>query len=281
MRILITGGNGFIGKHLRKELRDYDVSAPTSSEADIMVLDDMLEATRGADAVIHLAAKSHRSDFTTRPLKAYETNVVGTKNVLEAVEKNNAEWFLFASSGLVYEPSPASLKEASPLRKDNHYYARSKIRGEQLCTQYALTTCAPRVFNAYGPGQEHQERIVPDFIKKAQRGRINILGDAREALDLIHVKDVVKAMRTLLEHRATGVYNVGSGVKTTFGELANTIADKVLGEPKISDEPKEIVPHPRIANIDKLKALNWRPRIGLSEGIESMLRTGYEPNPIA
>ncbi|MBR9678198.1 MAG: NAD(P)-dependent oxidoreductase [Nanoarchaeota archaeon] len=275
-KLLITGANGFIGRHLTKHLETgCELLTPSSKEMDVTRLEDVINTTKEVDYVFHLAAKSHRTDFPKENIEkaelAVKENVSGIKNVLMASTAYNVSWILFSSSALVYETSPTLLTEDSPFRKDEHHYARSKIRGETLCSKYKVPTCIPRVFNGYGPGQEHQERIVPDFIKKARKGTIDIFGDGREKIDLIHVQDVVKAMKFLMEKQATGTYNIGSGTGTTFFELAETINRLGDFNAEITENPQEIVPHPRVADTTKIKKLGWKPKVTLEQGIESML----------
>ncbi len=275
-KVLITGANGFIGKHLTKHLEtDYELLTPSSEEMDVTNLEDAINTTKDVDRVFHFAAKSHRTDFPKENIEkaelAVKENVSGINNVLMASTAYNVSWILFSSSALVYETSPTLLTEDSSFRKDEHHYARSKIRGETLCSKYKIPTCIPRIFNGYGPGQEHQERIVPDFIKKARKGKIDIFGDGREQIDLIHVQDIVKAMKFLMEKKTEGVYNIGSGTGTTFFELAETI-NRIGGfNAEIIDKPKETIPDPRIADTTKIKKLGWQPEISLEQGIESML----------
>ena len=165
MKILVTGGNGFIGKHLIQELNSYDhkVFILESNVLNKSNLTKEIENT-DFDVVIHLAGLSHVMDHS--PTLLYETNVIGSQNLVSAIEKFcDGKKILLASTCHVYENSETPITELSPLGPKSHYGA-SKLAMEFICNSEAIKNkiISLRLFNCIGFGQK-DSFIIPKIIK--------------------------------------------------------------------------------------------------------------------
>ncbi len=244
MKILVTGGAGFIGAHLvaaalaaGDEVVALDnmrrgVRAKLSDEArlvegDIRDRDTVALAMRGVQRVYHLAAQSNVLGAVTDTDYSFTSNVVGTYNVLVAARDAGVERVIFTSSREVYgEVEQLPVAEDRPMDPKNAYGA-SKVAGEVYCrtfqNTYGLDVSVLRLANVYGSGD--RDRVIPIWLDRARRGEgLEIYGGA-QVLDLVTVALVVAALRRAAEVSLGGrVVNVGSGVGTPLRDLANRIA---------------------------------------------------------
>ena len=244
MKILVTGGAGFIGAHLvaaalaaGDEVVALDnmrrgVRAKLSDEArlvegDIRDRDTVALAMRGAQRVYHLAAQSNVLGSVTDTDYSFTSNVVGTYNVLVAARDAGVERVIFTSSREVYgEVEHLPVAEDRPMGPKNAYGA-SKVAGEVYCrtfqNTYGLDVSVLRLANVYGSGD--RDRVIPIWLDRARRGEdLEIYGGA-QVLDLVTVALVVAALRRAAEVSLGGrVVNVGSGVGTPLRDLADRIA---------------------------------------------------------
>jgi UDP-glucose 4-epimerase len=299
LRILVTGGAGFIGSHLVRALataghsvRVLDNLSTGSLDkigdllntvefirSDIRDVDAMEGALKGIDAVVHLAALVDVAESFEKPVDYFDANVCGTLNV--ALASKNISVLVFASSCAVYgEPIYLPINEEHPLNPKSPY-AASKVSGEAYITAYAsLYGFRPvilRLFNVYGPGQSKSYAgVITEFIKRVAKGEPPVIyGDGQQTRDFIHVDDVVQAiMRALISDKAYGAYNIGSGINTTINELAQLIL-KLTGRTDL----KPIYAPPRhgdisqsVADVSKArKDLSFKPNILLNDGIKMLL----------
>ncbi len=244
MKILVTGGAGFIGAHLvaaslaaGDEVVALDnmrrgVRAKLSDEArlvegDIRDRDTVALAMRGVQRVYHLAAQSNVLGAVTDTDYSFTSNVVGTYNVLVAARDAGVERVIFTSSREVYG-EVEQLPVAEDRRMDpKNAYGASKVAGEVYCrtfqNTYGLDVSVLRLANVYGSGD--RDRVIPIWLDRARRGEdLEIYGGA-QVLDLVTVALVVAALRRAAEVSLGGrVVNVGSGVGTPLRDLANRIA---------------------------------------------------------
>jgi len=244
MKILVTGGAGFIGAHLvaaalavGDEVVALDnmrrgVRAKLSDEArlvegDIRDRDTVALAMRGVQRVYHLAAQSNVLGAVTDTDYSFTSNVVGTYNVLVAARDAGVERVIFTSSREVYgEVEQLPVAEDRPMDPKNAYGA-SKVAGEVYCrtfqNTYGLDVSVLRLSNVYGSGD--RDRVIPIWLDRARRGEdLEIYGGA-QVLDLVPVDLVVAALRRAAEVSLAGrVLNVGSGVGTPLRDLADQIA---------------------------------------------------------
>jgi len=260
-RVIITGGSGFIGRHLVKRLlankqcsvaliantpnlaaRELQEKTPlTFYAADIRDREAILNTFRDeeADTCIHLAAKISVADSIRKPDETMDINANGTLNVLEACHKSGVNNFVFASSAAVYgDVKELPITEKQMLRPLSPY-GSSKMLAEQFVASYQKqnkikNTISLRIFNVYGEGQATEADVISKFASRLAKGLPPIIhGDGSHTRDFISVHDVVGAI--LLSIRAmegsknghksnlssVPVFNIGSGTATSVKELAH------------------------------------------------------------
>ncbi len=280
MKILVTGGCGFIGSHIvehfqgkadvkvldnlrsgfRHNLDGFDVDIIEGSIMDQGLLRD---AVRGIDFVFHLAAMVSVPESMHNPVECTEINTIGTLNVLEAAASANVKKLSLSSSSAVYGNNPIVPKVESMIPEPKSPYAISKLDGEYYCKLFNdegwLKTVCLRYFNVFGPRQDPGSQYaaaVPIFIDKALKNEpLTVYGDGEQTRDFVYVKDIVEANRFLTtETTDTGVYNIAYGKKIAINDLAGKIIE--LTESKsdtcyMPERPGDVLHS--LASIDKLK----------------------------
>ena len=290
-RVLVIGGAGFIGSHVVKRLLNEDVKEIVIYDnfvrgkheninqslkdprvrifdvgGDVRDIDILNYAMKGMDYVFHLAAMwlLHCKDY---PRTAFEVNIAGTFNVLEACVKNNIKKLVYSSSASVYgDALQVPMTEEHPFNNKN-FYGATKIAGEAMCTayndRYGLPIVGLRYMNVYGPGQDQNAAytgVIPIMLNKIdQNDPPTINGDGTQAYDFIYVDDVAECnIKALISPVNIGFYNVGTGVQTTIRELCNLILSlknsdlQVTYKPYAPDDARQFVKN-RIASVDKAK----------------------------
>jgi UDP-glucose 4-epimerase len=299
LRVLVTGGTGFIGSHLVKALvkAGHQVRVLDNlSTGSIENLTDVLDAIefvrgdvrdygivesviRGVDAVVHLAALIDVAESVEKPDLYFDVNVRGTYNVVKA--SKNVSTFVFASSSAVYgEPIRMPIPEDHPLIPKSPY-AASKVSGEAFvqafANQYGFRPVILRLFNVYGPKQSRAYAgVIIEFIRRVSRGEPPVIfGDGEQTRDFIHVSDVVEAiMLSFRNEEARGVFNIGSGKGITINHLANLIL-KLMGRENLKpiyaqSRPGDI--RNSVADITKAKRkLGFNPKVELKLGIKELI----------
>src|SRR5215472_2504914 len=249
MRLLITGGAGFIGRHIteyfqhRAEVRVLDnLRSGLKSNlsgfncpfmvGSILDRDLVREAMKGVDFVFHLAAIASVRESMQKPNECAEINTRGTVIVLEEAARAGVKKLIFSSSAAIYGDNPTNRKIESMPAEPKSPYAASKYEAERHCRSFTdkgrLPTVALRYFNVFGPYQNPRSEYaaaVPAFIEKAIRNEpITIFGDGLQTRDFIYIKDVVEANAFFaLKSQATGVFNVACGKQMTITDLVLTI----------------------------------------------------------
>jgi UDP-glucose 4-epimerase len=256
-KVIITGGSGFIGRHLVKKLltskrcsvalvantdnlvdRELQKTRPlTSYAADIRDREVISNIFRDeeADTCIHLAAKISVLDSLKKPEETMDINVKGTLNVLEACHNSGVNNFVFASSAAVYgDVKELPISENQTLRPLSPY-GSSKMLAEQFVSSYQKqnkikNAISLRIFNVYGEGQASEADVITKFAKKLTSGQRPVIhGNGMQTRDFISVDDVVDAillsMRSMnnVENKvltSSPVFNVGTGIPTSISQLA-------------------------------------------------------------
>jgi len=307
LRILVTGGAGFIGSHLVDQLmkEGYEVVVLDNfyagktenirhhlgnrgfnlAKGDIRNSEDVKKAVADADVVFHLAAIVNVPLSVEHPLLVNDVNVRGTLNLLEASLKEDIQRFIYVSTCAVYgEARDLPINEEHPIMPLSPY-GISKFTAEHHCKIFymihGLKTVCLRFFNVYGPRQSEgpYSGVITQFINRLRQEKPPIIyGDGEQTRDFVYVEDVVEAsMLTLKSQNCAGeVVNVGTGKPTTITELAKVLM-RMFGEagvkPKYAPVRAGDIQN-SYADISKTeRVLGYRPRIRLEEGIQRLLQS--------
>ena len=297
MKVLITGGAGFIGSHFveyfqgkaeivvldnlrtgyRSNVENFDCRFIEGSITDKYALSGAMD---GVDTVFHLAAMISVTESMEKPAECLEINSLGTVNVLEAARDCGVKSMVLASSAAVYGDNPVMPKREDMLPEPKSPYAIGKLDGEYLYTmfrnEYGILCTSLRFFNVFGPRQDPKSQYaaaIPIFIYRALRNEdIIIYGDGTQVRDFVYVKDVVQA-GVLAAEKGENVYNVARGEHITVQEIAEQIISLTGSSSRIvHDAPRAGDIHTSYASIDKLRKLGYKPAENqlesLSETIE-------------
>lgn len=292
MRVLVTGGAGFVGSNLVGFLAEggHDVtvlddlsagarpqwwrkrSGPRCVEGRIEDESAVRRATRGVEAVIHLAARPGVADSVARPDLDFGVNVLGTFNAIDAARRAGVRAFVFASSGAVLAGATPPLREDMPAAPLSPYGA-SKLYGEGITAAagvYGVVGISLRFANVYGPSSGHKKSVISLFIRQALSGKpFVIYGDGKQTRDFLYVEDVCIAIEKALRANKAGVYHLGTGEETSVNELADKVARAVGTNLKVERRPPR--PGDAVRSFVDLsaarRALRWTPRVKLEEGL--------------
>lgn len=302
-RALVTGGAGFIGSHVVDALVDrgaevtvldnlqagVEENLARSRDAIAFVNGDLRDAdtvrrtVRGQDYVFHLGANASVPNSLRDPRYDFETNALGSFNVLEAAREAGVERVIYASSAAVYgEPQYVPTDEKHPLLPTS-FYGQSKLAGERLGIMFhkmfGLGFTAIRIFNTYGPRQPRY--VLADLIRKLKRNprELEVLGTGKQTRDYCFVSDTAAAFVAMAEcDKADGeVYNISGGNPVSIRELVAIILE-VMGLPdcKVTytgQSWKGDIDRLE-ADIGKIRAAGFTPSVSLREGIRLTIESG-------
>jgi len=299
MKILVTGGAGFIGSHIvehfqgKAEVRVLDNLrsgfrhnlAPFQHEfieASILDRAAVRQAMQGVDYVFHLAAMISVPESMAKPIECNEINTTGTLIVLEEAALAGVKKLTLSTSAAIYGDNPTVPKVETMLAEPKSPYAVTKLDGEFYCKMFAdtgrLQTACLRYFNVFGPRQDPKSQYaaaVPIFIDRAVKNLpITIYGDGDQTRDFIFVKDIVAAnVFFATQSSATGVFNMAYGQKITIKELAQKIVTLTGSQSEIKHAPERAgdVKH-SLAAIDKLRATGFAPTSNFSDGLAATIQ---------
>jgi UDP-glucose 4-epimerase len=309
-KILVIGGAGFIGSFVVAELLNEDVSEVVVYDnfargersylteqlkdprcsifpigGDIRDLDILDAAFQGKDFVISLAAMwlLHCKDY---PRTAFEVNIAGTFNVLEACVKHNIRKLVWSSSASVYgDAVELPMTENHPFNNKN-FYGASKIAGEAMATafndRYELPVIGLRYMNVYGPHQDQTAAytgVVPIMLNKIEANESPMInGDGSQAYDFIYVEDVARCNVDALKSDVNfGMYNVGTEVQTSIKELCDLILElknsdlKVIYKPYSADDARALVQNRIGSRVKGEKELGFKYKYSLREGLLKLI----------
>lgn len=304
MKVLVTGGGGFIGSHLAEALlaAGHDVRVlddfSTGKRENLKAFSGRLEivegdvrdsaaaaaAVRGREAVFHLAALPSVPRSFRDPFSSFAVNAGGAVKVLEAARRAGVRRFVYSSSSSVYGDVAAEAKSEDLEPRPLSPYAVSKLSGESMCRLYrrvyGMETVSLRYFNVFGPRQDPRSEyaaVIPRFIRDALGGsRPTVYGDGRQTRDFTYVANVVRANLLALAAgpAAEGeVFNVACGEEMELLDLVEALGEltgKKL-EPVFEPARPGDVRRSRAAIGRAREVLGYRPEVGWEEGLEKTI----------
>ena len=299
MRLLVTGGSGFIGtnfvrdqlaRHPERSVVNLDALTYAGNPANLadLAADPRYVFVRGdirdaalvgelmgeVDAVVHFAAESHVDRSITDPGAFVSTNVQGTFTLLEAARRDGVDRFLHVSTDEDYGSiAEGAFRETDPLRPSSPYSA-SKAGSDLLALAYHMTHGLPvvvtRCSNNYGPYQ-FPEKLIPLFVTNLLEGRkVPVYGSGTNVREWIYVLDHCRAIDFVLDRGAPGeVYNIGSGVEKTNLEITDALLRLLGRDESAVEHVDDRKGHDFRYAIDcsKLRALGWTPAFGFEEAL--------------
>lgn len=300
-KVLITGGAGFIGSAVIKELQKYDyeifvVDNLSFGNRDFIDIkdhnffkEDILDASAlkkivskvNPQWIIHLAAVHFIPYCNKHPYESSNINISGTINLLDAAEQSSAlEKIFFASTAAVYPIYDDPINENHPT-KPLDIYGLSKLAGERICSDFHHRTNVPtvicRLFNAFGPN-ETNPHLIPEIQEQINGGKRTInLGNLTPKRDFIHTYDMARAIRMLMEDKRVDfdIFNLGRGIEYSVKEIVKAF-ERQLGEKiTIEVEQSRVRKTERmhlLADVSKLKeTTGWEPEWDIDKGIKTLL----------
>ncbi len=292
MRVLVTGGAGFIGSNLCEELvKKHEVVAYDNfsfgTPKNLEAVKENVEVIRGdildsklksidCDVIIHLAGTSSAPMFMPDPSQGVKTNVMGFINVLECAKRNGVK-VVYASTSSIYGNNPTPLTEDQKVTPPN-FYSVTKLAMENLAhlyhQEFGVGSAGLRFMSVYGPhelAKGNFANLVSQFMWWMLKGeRPTLYGDGTQTRDFIYVKDIVRAITLCMGVRGAEIYNVGTGKAHSLNQLV-----KMLNEEMGTDLPPKYIENPiknyimtQLADIAKIGRIGYKPRYTLKQGIK-------------
>ncbi len=312
LRVLITGGAGFVGSHLAdlliqrgSEVVVYDNFNPFYSgkernvvhnlqkknyrlvKADILDYESLVKATKGVDVVFHQAAQAGVRYSIKHPLEVHRINTTGTLNVLLAARDSDVSKVVFASSSSVYGvPRSLPISEEHPTNP-NSPYAASKLAAEKYCKVfsevYGLEVVMLRYFSVYGP-RGRPDQVIRAFAEKIAQGLPPVIyGDGKQTRDFTYVSDVVEANILAAESEGVSgeVFNIGFGGRISIEELAEMVINLMGKTGEVSPIHEKTYagdfPHTCADTAKASRMMGYAPRVELEDGLKNFV-SWYQAN---
>jgi len=262
IKCAITGSSGVLGKRLlellpfkfyefKKDIRDKNEIEKWIQKQDFEIL-------------IHLAALVPVNKADSNHQRAYDINVKGTKNLIEALikKKNMPKWFFYSSTSHVYKPSKffKTISERETPKPQN-FYGKTKLLSEKLLLKklqkFPIKLCIGRIFS-FSDKRQTLPYVLPSIIKKFENSKkIVNLKNLNNFRDFLNIRDIILAINILRKKQKSGIFNIGSGDVFNLKEIATLINKKYKKKIRFKDECKSTY---LIANNKKLKKLKWKPK---------------------
>ena len=287
MKVLVTGGSGFIGSHVVDKLikygidvRVYDLVMPNYRndveyyQGSILDLTPLSFAMHEIDVVMHLAAIADVGGVFENPHYAESINVRGTINVLEAARRTRVKRVIYGSTVWVYgESKEHTVDETSPLHAPSHLYTATKLAGEYYLQAYSslygLETTTLRYGIPYGP-RARDAAVIPTFVRKALNGEpLTIAGDGSQYRKFVYVEDLAEGNVASLQSVAKNkIYNLEGNEKITIKQIAELI-QRIIGNVKIEYITSRAgdFSGKEVSNERANKELGWEPKVSFEEGL--------------
>ena len=305
MKILVTGGAGFIGSHVVKLLLNQN--------HQVTILDNLCNSKEDAvdkraafhkfdlndqqalesilpthDAIIHMASLIEVGESVKHPVEFTQSNILGTVKLLEAMRKTNVKKMIFSSSACVYgRPTKLPITEDDPLGEQENPYGLTKVTMEQFCILYQnlynFDVTILRYFNPYGPGEKHtpETHAIPNLIKAAlEKKPIPLFWKGEQVRDFIYIDDLALAHTLPLNQSGLHIYNVGTQTGSKVIDVVNKIFEILGFEVPVEDkgERKGDVDS-LVASSEKIqKELGWQAKVNLDEGLRKTINF-YRSHP--
>lgn len=306
MRVLVTGGAGFIGSHVNKLLlekghsvtviddlsKGHKESVDPRAEFHQVSLENQAEIEKilpGHEAVIHMASFIEVGESVKKPIAFSQNNIVGTVKLLEAMKNTGVKKMIFSSSACVYGvPKKLPITEEDSLGEQENPYGITKVTMEDFCklyyTLHGFDVILLRYFNPYGPGELHtpETHAIPNFIKSAiNKTAIPLYWKGEQIRDFIYIDDLAEAHVLTLPLTGLHIYNVGTETGAKVIDAVKKIFEIAGYEIPIDDkgERKGDVPA-LVASSQKIQQeLGWKAKVNLDEGLKKTIDffKSYQP----
>ena len=290
MRVLVTGGSGFIGSHVVDKLQEFGVTArvfdltpPVREDVEyyqgsILEVGELRSALRQVDAVMHLAAVADVNDVLQDPHYSELVNVRGTINVVEAMRLSGVKRLVYGSTIWVYEATESDqVDESTPLGPPPHLYTATKLAGEYYCHTYGqLYGLEPTILRygiPYGP-RARPAGVIAFFVQKALKGEpLTIQGDGLQFRKFVYVEDLAEGNVLALNPGAVNsTYNLDGNEKVSIRELAETVQG-ILGGVEIEYLPARPgdFSGKEVSSEKARKEFGWAASTTLEDGVRSYI----------